>query len=442
MHHVAIQPPAWLRGSAVYQVNLRTFSPEGTLPALQAELPALQALGFRVIYLCPVFAEDISQDRRFWSERQKASGTDNPKNPYRIKDYFQIDEEYGSMAALQALVKEAHRLGMKVLLDLVYLHISPNAAILQSHPEYALQNEDGTHRLSEWHFALWDYRCRGLRDYLLGNMLYYLQELDVDGFRCNAADGVPHDFWAEARACMLTAKPDAVLLNEGVRYERMADAFDASYNYDWHEQLYRVFTGDCSLKTLIKTEKATMATAPAGSYLLRDFDNHDTVTDWEKRGELLVHHDGMELVQVLNYTFPGIPMVYAGNELADTMVHSLFANRDYPGRFSATDRHALRNTAPALRRQEVMKTLNRFLREKPAMHNTAVEWPDGNWPAQVLCFRRPDEEHPLLFIGNFCQQAVTVESALAGYKTLLANNAAIRDNQVILQNYGYILLER
>ena len=91
----ALGAPEWFRKGAVYQINPRTFSREGTIRAITKELPYLADLGFRTIYLCPIFEEDASENRENWSTRQKASETGNPKNPYRMKDYFRIDEEYG-----------------------------------------------------------------------------------------------------------------------------------------------------------------------------------------------------------------------------------------------------------------------------------------------------------------------------------------------------------
>ena len=119
--------PDWFKKSAIYQINPRTFCEEGTIKAVTTELPKLAELGFEIMYLCPIFEEDASEDRSFWSNRQKKSETENPKNPYRMNDYFKIDSEYGTMDDLREFVAEAHKLGLKVFLDLVYFHIGPNA---------------------------------------------------------------------------------------------------------------------------------------------------------------------------------------------------------------------------------------------------------------------------------------------------------------------------
>ena len=185
MKNIAIQPPRWLTQSAVYQINPRTFCAEGTISAVTKELPFLAGLGMGTMYLCPIFEEDPSTDRANWSTRQKKYGTENPKNPYRMNDYFFIDEEYGTMEDLKAFVAESHRLGMRVLLDLVYLHIGPNAPILQRHPEFAQQDAEGNIICGSWNFPLLDFGCPGLREYLWSNMVYFDGEIDVDGFRCD-----------------------------------------------------------------------------------------------------------------------------------------------------------------------------------------------------------------------------------------------------------------
>ncbi|MBQ8400981.1 MAG: hypothetical protein IJX14_03535, partial [Clostridia bacterium] len=217
----ALTAPAWLTSGGIYQINPRTFSPEGTIAAVTKELPYLASLGFGTIYLCPIFTEDDSENRENWSTRQKASRTNNPKNPYRMNDYFHIDEEYGTMEDLAECVTECHRLGMRILLDLVYLHIGPNAAILHTHPEFARQNPDGSFINGPWNFPLLDFACAGLREYLWCNMVYYIGVLDVDGFRCDVGDAVPVDFWAEGRRRIRAVKPDALLINEGANGETL-----------------------------------------------------------------------------------------------------------------------------------------------------------------------------------------------------------------------------
>ena len=70
----------------VYQLFLRAFTKEGTLSAAARHLSEIKDLGVDIVYVCPFMVEDEGEDRAFWSIRQKDSGLDNPKNPYRISD--------------------------------------------------------------------------------------------------------------------------------------------------------------------------------------------------------------------------------------------------------------------------------------------------------------------------------------------------------------------
>ena len=440
MKHQAMPTPDWLARNAIYQINPRTFSPEGTIAAITGELPALKALGFNILYLCPIFEEDASEDRANWSERQKKFGTENPKNPYRMNNYFSIDSEYGTIDDLREFIAEAHRLEMRVLLDLVYLHIGPNAPILKRHPEFAKQDNDGNILLSPWHFPNLDFHCPGLREYLWCNMVYYVGELDVDGFRCDVGDGVPIDFWNEGRRRMQSIKPDAVLINEGSKWDYLLTGFDASYFFWWHECLYSVFKGEKTLEELRRG--STPEGIPTGGLLLRDIDNHDTVTDWPERTEIMAGHDGMELIEVINYLIDGIPMVYCGNELADSANINMFANRFHMGRYQVTDRSIAREDY-SLRRQDVIKTLNTLKQESDVLRHGVTRWLSNSAEDKILSFERDHHGSKLILIGNVTKETLTVivDACLDG-RVLMSHGSEIGNKSVTLDAYGYLVLEQ
>lgn len=445
MKFQAITAPDWLARNAIYQINPRTFSPEGTINAVTKTLPELKALGFNIMYLCPIFEEDDSEDRAFWSNRQKKSETNNPKNPYRMNDYFTIDEEYGTMEDLREFIDSAHKLDMKVILDLVYLHIGPNAPILKRHPEFARQDADGNRILTKWFFPHLDYTCPGLQEYLWSNMVYYIGELDADGFRCDVGDGVPIDFWNEGRRRIQTIKPDAVMINEGRNWNYLLTGFDASYFFWWHETLYRIF-GGASLQPGAETledlrQGSTPEGLPAGGLLLRDIDNHDTVTDWPARIELVAGHDGMELIELINYLIDGIPMVYCGNELADSSNHSMFANRFHMGKFEATDRSIAKEDY-SIRRQEIMKKLNTLKQESDILRYGKTRWLNNSVDDKVISFERDHNGNKIILIGNVTKETltVTVDTDLTASQ-LMVRGSAVQNNELTLEPHGYLVLE-
>lgn len=444
MKYKAVCPPEWLSRSAVYQINPRTFSADGTIRAVTNELPRLKELGFRVMYLCPIFEEDDSENRDFWSTRQKKSETNNPKNPYRMNNYFKIDSEYGTEDDLREFIEEAHRLGMRVLLDLVYLHIGPNAPILKRHPEFARQDRDGNIICTEWNFPYLDYTSDGLREYLMCNMIYYLGEMDADGFRCDVGDGVPTDFWVEARRRMKAVKPDSVLINEGSNWNNLLKGFDSSYCFDWHVNLYKAFSGEISAAECRSFLERLANEIPSGAKLIFDIDNHDTVTDWPKRTEKVAGHNGMEQIEVINYLLDGIPMVYCGNELADEAYHSLFANRFHMGRFETTDRRGLETLDYSLRRQEIMKGLNALKLESDILCYGSTVWVDNSAPEKLLSFSREYNGKKITFIGNISREKAASEfNAEFGGRVLFSNGAEkISDGTIELEPRGYVVLEK
>lgn len=438
--------PDWFSQGALYQINPRTFSKEGTIAAVTKELSFIAELGFSVVYLCPIFEEDDSADVSHWSERQKASETGNPKNPYRMMDYFSIDSEYGTDAELKAFVKEAHRLGMRVMLDLVYLHIGPHAYILQQHPEFAQHNEDGSIKYSRWMFPYLNFDYEGLREYLWCNMVYYVSVFDVDGFRCDVGDGIPLDFWNEGKRRICAIKPDAVLLNEGRKYEYLLGGFDACYCFDWHSGVYDVIVGKKTVSELVEKMREIAQKVPQGGLLMRDMDNHDTVTDWSQRIETLVGHEGMEMILAATYLMDGVPMVYCGNELADDAKLSMFANRFHMGKFSVTEREALKKTEVAQRRGHVMQILNALQRKSLLLSRGATEWLTNDHPETVLSFRRVFGEQSAMFVGNMSREAVTV--SVAGLKNddkvniVIQNGLLDGNNAINLDAYGYLVIKK
>ena len=130
-----------LSKAVIYQLYPRTFTSEGTLKEAEKLIPHLHDLGIDIISMSACNTEETSPHGQ--SVRQIASGMNNIKNPYRISDYFNVDEEYGTMDDLRDFVKAAHKYGLKVLIDLVYLHCGANAVFLKEHPEFVIRDENG-----------------------------------------------------------------------------------------------------------------------------------------------------------------------------------------------------------------------------------------------------------------------------------------------------------
>ena len=113
--------PDWSYNSVVYEMNVRQYTPEGTLAAAARHLPRLQKLGVDVVWLMPIHPR--GEKMRFG-----VCGS-----PYSVKDFRAINPAYGTEADFDRLVREVHARGMKLMLDIVYNHTSQDSVLVQEH---------------------------------------------------------------------------------------------------------------------------------------------------------------------------------------------------------------------------------------------------------------------------------------------------------------------
>ncbi len=323
--------PPFLRGAMMYQLFLRPFTPEGTLKSAEARLPFVKSLGTDILYLCPVATADRGTDPTYWSSRQKQSQLGNPCNPYRIADYFGVDPEYGTEQDLKDFVAAAHGLGMRVLFDVVYYHCGPNAVFLKEHPDWVLRNADGSYLLGEWAFPRLDVKNPALREYLFENMAWYLREFQCDGFRCDVGGMLPLWYREEAYRRNKAVKDDVLMLCEGADPREQQVAFDLCYAFPMQHALRDFLTGKGSATNLSVNGVQREARFPKGFHWMRCFQNHDSANcspgskRWEEKFGLALN----DALLVTLFTLDGVPMIYNGQEIADTAPHSIWSNRFY-----------------------------------------------------------------------------------------------------------------
>jgi len=408
----ARKAPGWFLEGYTYQIQLRAFTEEGTLKAAEAMIPHLKDIGVGTVYLCPVFVTDDDTDLSGWSERQKKSGYGNPKNPYRISDYFHVDEEYGTDSDLRDFIRTAHTLGLKVLLDVVYTHCGPRAVFIKDHPEFFSYDPDGKIVASQWHFPALNFKSESLRTYLKTNMLYLVCDIGADGFRCDVADSIPVDFWEEARDVLEKIKPDIVIAAEGQRRSNTVKAFDA--NYDWEIVL------NCVLKLLKDPEsfkdrggaaaireqyKSYMAEFPKGTKFWHFTENHDTSNDsYDNRVEAVYGHANQELGLAFCFALDGIPLVYNGQEICDASRHSIFSTN---GAACIDWSHS--GEEYALHRSRLLRDWAQMRRNKSCLIDGNVVWIDNDRPDKVCSFKRSDgKSDDVLFVANCSAEKVRV----------------------------------
>lgn len=384
----------------LYQINPRMFTPQGTLRAAKALLPHIASIGVNVVYLFSVCKEDDSEDRAFWSERQKKSNLNNPKNPYRIADYFSVDEEYGGNAQLKEFVEEAHKVGLSVMMDLVYFHCAPDAKLIKDVPDGIVRDENGQPVLGEWHFPRLNFGSKALRKYLIGNMRYYIREYDIDGYRCDVGDEVPLDFWQEAVTEIRKVKSEIIMLNEGCNPEYVTSGvFDL--NYYWPPLVNAVMP----YARFIKEAHDRNEQSGSGEKGIYFVENHDTVTDCGRADA----HFGSELCDCLYvylFTVNGTPLLYCGEEIADLNEHCLFANKEHNRGYGVDWSNAL--LAHGKRRLALIRKLTALRTGEDALARGTFAWLASD--ADVLAYERCFQDERISVFINLSDGKTAIES--------------------------------
>lgn len=414
--------PDYLKTSVVYQIFLRSFTPEGTLSAAEKMLPHIRSIGADIVYLCPPFTHDTDPNRQGWSNRQCASGIGNPSNPYRMMDYYNVDPEYGTNEDLRHFVDQAHETGLKVILDLVYFHCGPNAVFLKEHPDFIVRDADGKALIGDWKFPRLNYENPALCEYLWQNMEYCLREFDCDGFRCDVADMVPLWFWEEGRRRLDGLKPDVIMLNEGAAPETLRFAFDFCYDFDLRRKLFAILDGQSPASTFVEYRKQFEAQRLGEKVSILCFDNHDIASDaYDNRSEKRYGQAACDALLFLIYTMRGVPFLYGGQEVCDSHRHCLWGNRFYGGNFVIDWQNAL--TEKGQSRMHYLRQLAKLHKETPAIRDGAMTWVDNTAPDALVTYTRTCRQQKLLFAVNLTGEPVTAHAFTEGCETELSLGA-------------------
>ena len=420
---------------AIYQIALRSLCQEGTLASATELLPFIKGNGFDIVYICPAFKQDDDEDRITWSPRQKKSECNNPKNPYKIIDYYNIDEEYGTNEDLKFFVEKAHSIGLKVMLDLVFLHCGRNAVFIEEHPDWVEQDESGRPMIAEtWPFARINYSSEGVREYLWRNMETWIRDYGVDGFRCDVGDAVPLDFWREGKRRIKCINPEVILLNEGCDPEFVKDVFDLNY---FNSLSYQVAFIDDENKEKILSEKLDeLRSNGVWDKCINFYENHDVASDTEdKRLDKVYGCDVVNLILCLMYTWIGVPMLFNGNEICDTALQCMFSNRFY-GRKAGIDwSNLLREDG--IKRLELVRRLNALRKSHPGFYSDQIELIKTNIQNCIAFIKKSEKETLLVFL-NFSDNIIELDYKVKGMP-LVEYNCKIGRSKIRLGKLGYII---
>ena len=313
---VEVSNADWTRDAVLYQLNTRQFTPEGTFKAAQKQLPRLAAMGVDIIWLMPV--HPIGE-----LNRKGSMGS-----PYAVRDYRAVNPDLGTEAEFRAFVDEAHRLGLKVILDWVANHSAFDNPLTASHPEWytrtpegALMSPNGT----DWtDVADFDYSQPGLRRYMTESLVHWVRDFGIDGYRADVAGYVPTDFWETARAELDAVKP-VFLLAEWEERDLHTRAFDATYAWTWKDAMQRTVKDGSGAGAMRGYYAEQAESWPHAAMRMVYTDNHDQ-NSWDRVASE-IYGPAYEAAIALSFVGSGLPLIYNGQE-ADLDRKLAFFERD------------------------------------------------------------------------------------------------------------------
>ena len=331
---MAVNTDPALQNQVIYSLYVRAHTPEGTFRAVIPDLDRIRALGTDIIWFMPIHPIGVKG-------KKGSLGC-----PYANRDYRTVNPEYGTMDDFRALVDEIHARGMKVMIDVVYNHTSPDSVLFETHPEFFYRGADGQpgNKIGDWADVIdLDYDVPALWDYQLESLRMWAGI--VDGFRCDVASACaaveavhPGFIWLAESVHRSFSNMVRSLGFRSVRDVELFEAFDIEYEYDIRETFDKYLRGTAPLSHYLDDMVFQEAIYPANYNKLRFLENHDQprIASYVPDERDLINYTAMV------YFFKGTTMLYGGQEFEDTHLPSLF-ERD------PIDRETGRDLSPLLR---------------------------------------------------------------------------------------------
>jgi len=424
--------PEWVKNSVIYEINTRQYSPEGTFKAMEADLPRIKGLGIDILWFMPIYP--IGEKGRKVPEGAKTS----LGSYYSVRDYEAINPEFGTADDFKSLVKSAHEMGFKVILDWVANHTARDNHWISEHPDWYKKDKNGNIATPfDWtDCAQLDYGNKEMRKTMVSSMKYWLTDFDIDGFRCDMAGLVPTDFWEDARMELQKVKPLYMLAENEDKPEMCRIAFDSDYGWEMHHLLADVTQGKKKVSEILELQSRIDSLLPSRAFKLNFITNHDE-NSWngtakEKFG------NGENCCVVLSFTLPGMPLIYNGQEAG--MTKRL--------RFFAKDTITWSDTrfVPFYKKMTGLKHRNQAI-WNPPYGGKLVQIPNTA-PGKVISFLRTAGNARVMVLINMSSEPITsnITSNLADGKYInVLNKNRIRidsDNRVCyFEPWEYIVLE-
>jgi alpha-amylase len=305
---------SWLGKANIYEVNIRQYTPEGTFTAFKTHIPRLKEMGVSILWLMPIYP--IGE-----LNRKGILGS-----YYSIQNFTAINPEFGNLNDFKALVSEAHKHGMKVMLDWVANHTSWDHDWMTEHPEFYVKNEkEEPFSPYDWTDVVQlDHSNETQVDTMIKAMEYWVKETHIDGFRCDMAHLVPLHFWKKARQQCNSHKPLLWLAEtQDVPY---FEVFDLIYGWEWLHKMEDYYKGKTDIYSLDTVVQCYYNDFKENKFRVLFTSNHDENswqgTEYDRLG------DASLAFSILCTTIAGVPVLYSGQEEPLTQKLNFFEKDD------------------------------------------------------------------------------------------------------------------
>lgn len=330
--------PVGRENRIIYQLNIGAFTSEGTFKAAQEQLGRLDTLGIDILWLMPIYPRGETMH-----------------SPYASMNFKAINPAYGTITDLKDFIAAAHDKGMKVWLDWVPNHVAVENPWVKEHPEYFTKDTKG--QMIHPHgwgdvFEL-NYQNQGLVDEMDGALKFWVEQCQVDGFRCDyvSSPTIPVKYWQNIIAELKSKGLGIEMLSEtdiSNKENIRIDSCGFDYDYAWDLQgalawKFKDSEKADTLKTILDT--FLNASKAIKNRRMVYLTNHDQ--NYNDGGHTLkdFYGDNRYLLTVLEFTFYGMPLLYQGQEIGDPGILNYFT--DAKVQWNKVD-HKMQNTVRTL----------------------------------------------------------------------------------------------
>lgn len=403
----------------MYEVNLRAYSAGGDIRGVIDRIDEIKALGVNVIWLMPI---------------HPIGSVKSVNSPYSVRNYKAVSTEYGSLKDLRELTDAAHQRGMAVIMDWVANHTA------WDHPWISNRNwytQDANGNIvhppgTNWQdVADLNYNNVDMRMAMIDAMLYWPYMANIDGYRCDYADGVPYDFWLQAIDSVeeVTGR-HLIWFAEGSQKTHFQAGFDLCFGWNFYGKLKDVWQGIGAPVDLLTAHNQEYQNTPAGKHWLRFTTNHDE-SAWDASPVSIFNGtDGALAASVACIFTGGASLIYGSQEVGVPTTIPFFSNSQINWNGNPQMKKAYEDLFAFYNSSEVARK---------GTSSATEAFPD------VFIFKKTldnDELWVIINVRNHSSIVPTPPDVKAGtWTNALTNQSYQPGSQIDLQPYEYLILK-